>query len=90
MNREEITSQLKIKSVKGLKFGTDKAYCMPKGLALYHSELGFICLGNINKEFNISIPYVPCGGRRALNEILEAGGLTDYNDKSVTWVKPFN
>lgn len=90
MNREEITSQLKIKSVKGLKFGSEKAYCMPKGLGLYHPELGFICLGNINKEFNISIPYVPCGGRRALKEILGVGGLTDYNSNEVTWVKPLN
>jgi len=90
MNREEITNQLKIKSVKGLKFGNNKAYCMPNGLALYHSKLGFICLGNINKEFNISIPYIPCGGRKALKEILEAGGLLTYDSNEVTWIKPLN
>lgn len=88
MNKEEITSQLQIKKVNGLKFGTNKAYCKPNGYALYHIELGFVGLGNRNEEYNINLPYLPCGGRSALKEIIEAGGLTNYNE--VVWIKPLN
>ena len=88
MNKEEITSKLQIKNINGLKFGNNKAYCMPKGYALYHAELGFIGLGNRNEEYNIDLPYLPCGGRRALKEIIQAGGLTNYNE--VIWIKPLN
>jgi hypothetical protein len=90
MNREEITSKLQIKNIDGLKFGNNKAYCMPKGYALYHPQLGFIGLGNKNEEFNIDLPYTPCGGRKALKSIIDEGGLLTYDSNEVTWIKSLN
>lgn len=86
MNKE-IISELKIKSIKGLKFGNKKVQCESSGLSLYHPELGFLSF-NIDPVFGINMPYVPSGGRKVLQSIINQGGLTNYDN--VAWVKPYD
>lgn len=81
---EEINSRLIIKSTKGMRFGNDKIQFESSGLSLYHPVLGFVSFGK--DKYGINIPYVPVGGRKALNQILSDGGLTDY--ANAQWAKP--
>lgn len=91
MTNTEITKGLQIIKLKGVKFGNKLAFTkFEKGYALYHKELGFMAFkaDNQNKPFGVAIPYTPSGGRKALQAILEAGGLIHYND--VEWLQPIN
>lgn len=88
MTAQEINQGLEIKSVKGLKFGNEKAYCKPTGFALYHKNLGFLSFKESNKgnPYQVPRPYNPLGGKKALKSILDYGGFTDYDD--VEWIQP--
>jgi hypothetical protein len=61
-----------IKSVRNLKFKDNKGVYSIEGkcsLALYEEDKGFISIDGGHT------PYVPAGGRKALNTILEMGGF---------------
>lgn len=81
---KEINSQLVIKSTKGMRFGNEKIQFESSGLGLYHPVLGFVSFDK--DKYGINIPYVPTGGRKALNQILAHGGLTSYDNAK--WAKP--
>lgn len=34
---------------------------------------------SIVREFGILVPYIPCGGKRALQSILDAGGFCSFD-----------
>lgn len=87
MTNDKILKELKIKNLKGFKFGNNIIQCEITGFALYHVEYGFLSFGtNTDKKYKIDLPYNPSGGRKVLQEILKTG-LTDYNN--IKWVKPF-
>jgi len=75
---QEVNSRLTITNVKGKKFDADQfkngQYMISEGFAFYAPGIGYLA-------FNDSpfTPYIPCGGRKALEEILTAGGMTDYD-----------
>lgn len=66
-----------IKSIKGLKFPlrdtNAKGYAHSTGLAFYDTETNEWIAGN-DRFGSTMFPYVPVGGRRALNQILENSG----------------
>ena len=64
-----------IKRLKGAKFGTDRIARVVTGYALYEEGKGYIAFSSDRDEFGILAPYIPCGGKRALQSILDAGGF---------------
>ena len=59
-----------IKRLKGAKFGTDRIARVVTGYALYEEGKGYIAFSSDRDEFGILAPYIPCGGKRALQSIL--------------------
>ena len=60
-----------IKRLKGVKFGTDRIARVVTGYALYEEGKGYIAFS--------SDTYIPCGGKRALQSILDAGGFCSFD-----------
>lgn len=86
MTTQEINQGLEVKKIDGLKFGNRLGYYMPTGFAFYHKELGFLSFKSDNKRRNnVSIPYLPQGGEKALQSILDSGGLVDYD--GIEWIQ---
>lgn len=88
MTNTEITKGLEIVKLKELKFGNKLAYTIPTGFALRHKELGFLSFEADNKDtkYGVKIPYIPVGGKKALQSILDGGGLTSYD--GIEWLHP--
>ncbi|WP_405169325.1 3-isopropylmalate dehydratase [Paenibacillus sp. FSL H3-0286] len=75
-----INSKLQIIKLSNQKFRlTKNSYIMPSGYALYHPTFGFFGFKSDKK------PYSPVGGKKALQSILNDGGLLDF-DNSVWWL----
>lgn len=68
-----------IKRLKGAKFGTDRIARVVTGYALYEEDNGYIAFSSDRDEFGILAPYIPCGGKRALQSILDAGGFCSFD-----------
>lgn len=68
-----------IKRLKGSKFGTDRIARVVTGYALYEEGKGYIAFSSARDEFGILAPYIPCGGKRALQSILDAGGFCSFD-----------
>lgn len=47
--------------------------------ALYEEGKGYIAFSSDRDEFGILAPYIPCGGKRALQSILDAGGFCSFD-----------
>jgi hypothetical protein len=73
MNTQQINSQLKIVKLGDQKFKKEGGYYKPTGYALKHPVLGYF-------SFDKDTPYNPIGGRKALKNILESGGLLNFDD----------
>lgn len=72
-------SKMVIKRLKGAKFGTDRIARVVTGYALYEEGKGYIAFSSDRDEFGILAPYIPCGGKRALQSILDAGGFCSFD-----------
>ena len=82
MTTLEINENLKIVNVKDKLFKCLGGYTqITKGFAFHVAGLGYLAF----KGDGIDTPYIPCGGKKALREILEAGGLTNYDN--VVWIQ---
>ena len=71
-----------IKRLKGAKFGTDRiarVVTVVTGYALSEEGKGYIAFSSDRDEFGILAPYIPCGGKRALQSILDAGGFCSFD-----------
>lgn len=84
----EITKGLQIKKVNGLRFGNHLAYNEARGYAFYHEDLGYMSFKKDNESKDAKVPYIPLGGKRALEYILDTGGLIHYDD--IEWLQPIN
>lgn len=66
-----------IKRIKNARFtnaaGTVAA--IANGYAFYEEGKGWLAFSHDRDRFGILIPYIPCGGRKALQAILDAGGF---------------
>jgi hypothetical protein len=83
MTISEINSKLKIVNIKGRKFKVDGiGYIeVSKGFAFYVPELGYLKF-ECDKTY---VPYVPVGGRKACQEILDAGGMVNF--EGIEWLR---
>jgi hypothetical protein len=72
-------SKMVIKRLKGSKFGTDRIARVVTGYALYEEGNGYIAFSSDRDEFGILAPYIPRGGKRALQSILDAGGFCSFD-----------
>ncbi len=77
----EINSALQIVKLNGQRFATTEGYYQPKGYCFKHPKLGYFSFVDDNKDY----PYIPAGGKKALQEILDLGGLLDFDD--CKWLK---
>ena len=68
---------MEIKRLKNTKFGTNKIARVVTGWALYEAGKGWIAFSH--DQFGILVPYVPCGGKKALQSILDAGGFVSFD-----------
>lgn len=71
---------LQIKKVNGLKWKIEDRYCTIDGFSLYEDSKGYMSFKHDG------IPYVPTGGKKALQRIIDDGGLTSYDN--VVWINP--
>lgn len=78
-SRYQEVSKMVIKRLKGAKFGTDRIARVVTGYALYEEGKGYIAFSSDRDEFGILAPYIPCGGKRALQSILDAGGFCSFD-----------
>jgi hypothetical protein len=83
MTISEINSKLKIVNVKGRKFKINSiSYTeISKGFAFYIPELGYLKF-ECDETY---VPYVPVGGRKACQEILDAGGMINFD--GIEWLR---
>ena len=66
-----------IKKLKEAKFANAAGTVtrIVNGYALYEEGKGYIAFSHDRDRYGILIPYIPCGGRKALQAILDAGGF---------------
>lgn len=67
-----------IKKIKEAKFANAAGTIarIANGYAFYEEGKGWLAYSHDRDRFGILIPYIPCGGRKALQAILDAGGFT--------------
>lgn len=70
---------MEIKRLKNTKFGTNKIARVVTGWALYEAGKGWIAFSNDRDQFGILVSYIPCGGKKALQSILDAGGFVSFD-----------
>lgn len=70
---------MEIKRLKNTKFGTNKIARVVTGWALYEAGKGWIAFSNDRDQLGILVPYIPCGGKKALQSILDAGGFVSFD-----------
>lgn len=71
---------MQIKRLKGVKFGNKRIARVVTGWALYEEGKGYIAFSSDRDEYGILIPYIPVGGKKALQSILDAGGFVSFED----------
>lgn len=69
---------MQIKRLRNTHFGTKKISRVVTGWALYEPGKGWVAFSADRDEFGILVPYIPCGGKRALQSILNAGGFCNF------------
>ena len=67
-----------IKRLKEAAFGNEKIWKVVTGWALYEEGKGYVAFSGDRDKFGILIPYIPVGGKRALQSILDAGGFVSF------------
>lgn len=68
-----------IKRLKEAAFGNEKIWRVVTGWALYEEGKGYVAFSGDKDKFGILIPYIPVGGKRALQSILDAGGFVSFD-----------
>lgn len=70
---------MQIKRLKNAHFGTKKISRVVTGWALYEAGKGYVAFSSDRDQYGILVPYTPCGGRKALQSILDAGGFLAFD-----------
>lgn len=77
MTTQEINAELEIVRLKGdVKFKAPLGYYAPAGYCFKHKKLGYFAFNTDDKNY----PYMPCGGLKALQTILDDGGLLNFDN----------
>lgn len=69
---------MEIKRLKNVKFGSKKIARVVTGYALYEEGKGYIAFTAFRDKYGILAPYIPSGGKKALQSILDAGGFITF------------
>ena len=83
---------MEIRKIKSAKFASNKlkteiAWATVKNKwAFYEEGKGYIAYSCDRDKFGFLIPYIPCGGKKALEAILNAGGF--LNMDGIEYVNP--
>ena len=67
-----INNGFEIVKLNSQKFILGDGYHVVTGYCLKHKELGYLA-------FNTPYPYVPQGGKKALQDILNGGGFSSFD-----------
>lgn len=70
---------MEIRRLKNAKFGTKTISRVVSGYAFYEAGKGWVAFSNDRDQYGILVPYIPCGGRKALQAILDAGGFVSFD-----------
>jgi len=68
-------ANMKIVKLTNKKFGTRFISRPVSGYALYEEGKGYIAFSSDRDGFGILIPYIPRGGKKVLQSILDDGGF---------------
>ena len=66
---------MQIVRLKNKAFGHKHMYTRVTGYALYEEGKGYIAFSSARDKYGILTPYMPIGGKKALQSILDAGGF---------------
>ena len=70
---------MQIKRLKEAKFGSNKISRVVTGWALYEEGKGWVAFSCHRDQYGVLIPYIPSGGKKALQAILNAGGFVSFD-----------
>lgn len=70
---------MKIAKLNNAKFGNKSMYTKLNGFVLYKEGKGYIAFSHERDRYGILIPYMPRGGRKALQSILDQGGFINFD-----------
>lgn len=66
---------MEIKKLNAVPFGTSSVCQIVTGWALYEPGRGYYAFSNMRDQYGILSPYIPQGGKKALESIIKAGGF---------------
>lgn len=77
-----------IKKIKEARFAnaSNTIARVVSGYALFVEGRGYVAFSNHRDRYGILAPYIPCGGRKALQSILDAGGFVNMD--GIEFVNP--
>lgn len=70
---------MEIKRLKAAPFGTPALCKIVTGWALYEPGKGYYAFSSFRDQFGILTPYIPQGGKNALQSIVNAGGFASMD-----------
>ena len=70
---------MQIKRLKDAKFGSKRIARVVTGWAFYEEGKGWVAFSSDRDKYGILIPYIPAGGKKALQAILDAGGFVSFD-----------
>ncbi len=73
---KQLNARLQIVRLDGLQFKAPLGVAIAHGWGLYIEGMGYLKFKHDNASF---VPYAPIGGRKALERIINGGGLLNYN-----------
>lgn len=79
---------MRIVRLREARFGNEEIARVVSGYALYEEGKGYYAYSHDCDEYGIVIPYMPCGGRKALQSIINGGGFVSMD--GMEFVEPIN
>lgn len=70
---------MEIKRLRSVPFGTASLRKIVTGWALYEPGKGYYAFSSFRDQFGILAPYIPQGGKKALQSIINAGGFASMD-----------
>ena len=76
--RKKGCGDMQIIKLKDARFGSNRIYTVVSGYAFFEEGKGYIAFSSDRDKYGILTPYIPLGGRKALQSILDAGGFSSF------------
>lgn len=78
---------MEIRRLKNVMFGNNKIRQVVTGWALFETGKGYYAFSCHMDKYGILSPYTPCGGKKALQKIIDDGGFVSLD--GMEFVNPF-